>query len=158
MNLQRPPDINVEQVLEVLQPSSNLKKLTIDYYEGLLLPSWISILSNLVSLQLWNCKKCVQLPSIGKLQSLKELRLYNIDNLKYLDEESQDGMEVRIFSSLEVLSLSMMPNLEGLLRVERGRCFLVFLIWKSIVALNLDYCHGFHLLKNSVSMDVTKSY
>jgi leucine-rich repeat protein SHOC2 len=117
------PDINVEQVLEVLQPSSNLKKLTIDYYEGLLLPSWISILSNLVSLQLWNCKKCVQLPSIGKLQSLKELRLYNMDNLKYLDEESQDGMEVRIFSSLEVLSLSMMPNLEGLLRVERGEMF-----------------------------------
>ncbi|WJX63608.1 hypothetical protein P8452_48471 [Trifolium repens] len=117
------PAINVEQVLEVLQPHSNLKKLEIDYYEGILLPSWISILSNLVSLILRDCKKCVRLPSIGKIQSLKTLELENMDNLKYLDDECQDGMEGRIFPSLEELFLSNLPKIEGLLKVERGEMF-----------------------------------
>ncbi|GAU47687.1 hypothetical protein TSUD_245770 [Trifolium subterraneum] len=117
------PAVNAEQVLEVLQPHSNLKRLQIDEYEGLLLPSWISILSNLVSLKLWNCKNCVRLPSIGKLQSLKTLTLFNMDNIKYLDDECHDGMEVRIFPSLEELILSNLPNIEGLLKVERGDMF-----------------------------------
>ncbi|CAJ2652433.1 unnamed protein product [Trifolium pratense] len=119
----KPPTINAEQLLEVLQPHSNLKRLRIDYYEGLLLPSWISILSNLVSLGLLNCKKCVRLPSFGKLQSLKRLVLSNMVNLKYLDDECQDGMEVGIFPSLEELYLMDLPNIEGLLKVERGEMF-----------------------------------
>ncbi|GAU28687.1 hypothetical protein TSUD_215940 [Trifolium subterraneum] len=117
------PAVSAEQVLEVLQPHSNLKRMEIWYYEGLLLPSWISILSNLVSLQLWNCNNCVRLPSIGKLQYLKRLRLYNIRNLKYLDDECHDGMEVRVFPSLEVLRLTDLANIEGLLKVERGDVF-----------------------------------
>jgi len=46
-------------------------------------------------------------------------------NLKYLDDddESHDGMEVRIFLSLEFLILRKLPNLEGLLNVERGEVF-----------------------------------
>ncbi|XP_045786549.1 putative disease resistance protein RGA1 [Trifolium pratense] len=116
-------DTNAEQVLEGLQPHSNLKRLRIDDYEGLLLPSWISILSNLVSLNLWNCKKCVRLPSFGKLQSLKRLEVWKMDNLKYLDDECQDGMEERVFPSLEVLHLIGLPNIEGLLKVERGEMF-----------------------------------
>jgi leucine-rich repeat protein SHOC2 len=44
-------------------------------------------------------------------------------NLKYLDDESQDGMEVRIFPSLEELGLYGLPNIEGLLKVERGEMF-----------------------------------
>ncbi|KAK2430463.1 putative disease resistance protein RGA1 [Trifolium repens] len=117
------PTINVEQVLEVLQPHSNLNSLVICDYEGLYLPSWISTLSNLASLQLWNCEKCVWLPSFGKLQSLKDLRLYKMDNLKYLDEESYDGVGVRIFPSLEELKLENLPKVEGLLKVERGEMF-----------------------------------
>ncbi|WJX58279.1 hypothetical protein P8452_43749 [Trifolium repens] len=118
-----PPTINGEQVLEVLQPHSNLKRFEIDYYEGLLLPSWISYLSNLVELQLTDCKNCVRLPSFGKLQSLKRLYLYYMYNLKYLDDECHDGMDVRIFPSLEVLELCRLQNIEGLLKVERGEMF-----------------------------------
>ncbi|CAJ2652548.1 unnamed protein product [Trifolium pratense] len=126
--------INAEQLLEVLQPHSNLKSLGIYHYEGLLLPSWISILSNLVSLKLWNCKKCVRLPSFGKLQSLKRLALRNMDNLKYFDDECQDGMEVGIFPSLEELVLSDLPNIEGLLKVERGEMF------PCLAELRIDRC------------------
>ncbi|CAJ2652590.1 unnamed protein product [Trifolium pratense] len=127
-------DRNAEQVLEGLQPHSNLKRLKIYDYEGLLLPSWISILSNLVSLDLLDCKKCVRLPSFGKLQSLKRLEVWKMDNLKYLDDECQDGMEERVFPSLEVLHLIGLPNIEGLLKVERGEMF------PCLSELRIDHC------------------
>ncbi|CAJ2652554.1 unnamed protein product [Trifolium pratense] len=126
--------INAEQLLEVLQPHSNLKRLRIDYYEGLLLPSWISILSNLVYLNLWNCNKCVRLPSFGKLQSLKRLHVWKMDNLKYLDDECQDGVEVGIFPSLEELYLMDLPNIEGLLKVEKEEMF------PCLSELSIDHC------------------
>ncbi|AES98748.1 putative P-loop containing nucleoside triphosphate hydrolase, leucine-rich repeat domain, L [Medicago truncatula] len=116
--------VSAEQVLEVLQPHSNLKCLTINYYEGLSLPSWIIILSNLISLELEICNKIVRLPLLGKLPSLKKLRLYGMNNLKYLDDdESEYGMEVSVFPSLEELNLKSLPNIEGLLKVERGEMF-----------------------------------
>ncbi|KAK2376244.1 putative disease resistance protein RGA1 [Trifolium repens] len=135
------PTMNAEQLLEVLQPHSNRKRLTIDCYEGLFLPSWISILSNLVSLHLCDCKNCGRLSSIGKLQSLKRLNLTDMVNLKYLDDECHDGMEVRVFPSLEELKLENLPNLEGLLEVERGEVFpcLSYLDIDSCPKLGLPY-------------------
>ncbi|AES98732.1 putative disease resistance protein RGA3 [Medicago truncatula] len=116
--------VSAEQVLEVLKPHSNLKCLTINYYERLSLPSWIIILSNLISLELEECNKIVRLPLRGKLPSLKRLRLSRMNNLKYLDDdESEDGMKVRVFPSLEKLLLDSLPNIEGLLKVERGEMF-----------------------------------
>ncbi|WJX58079.1 hypothetical protein P8452_43569 [Trifolium repens] len=144
------PAMNAEQLLEVLQPHSNLKRLTINFYEGLFLPSWISILSNLVSLQLWNCKNCERLPSIGKLQSLKRLYLTNMVNLKYLDDECHNSMEVRVFPSLEQLRLQDLPNLEGLLKVERGEvfpCLSRLHIYSSCPKLRLPYFPSLKILR-----------
>ena len=68
------PIVSAEKLLEVLQPPhSNLKCLKITCCDGILLPSWISILSNLVYVALSNCENCVRLSSFGKLQSLKLL-------------------------------------------------------------------------------------
>ncbi|KAK2376504.1 putative disease resistance protein RGA1 [Trifolium repens] len=128
------PTINAEQLLEVLQPQSNLNSLVIRDYEGLYLPSWISTLTNLVSLELWDCNKFVRLPSIGKLQSLKRLELWNMDNLKYFDDESHNGMEVGIFPSLEVLKLINLLNIEGLLKVVREEMF------PCLSKLSIEYC------------------
>jgi len=120
----KPPTISAEQVLEMLQPHSNLKCLEIRSYDGLSLPSWISLLSNLISLKLGNCNKIVRPQLLGKLPSLKKLELFYLDNLKYLDDdESQDGMEVRVVPSLEILMLYYLPNIEGLLKVEREKMF-----------------------------------
>ncbi|WJX63607.1 hypothetical protein P8452_48470 [Trifolium repens] len=44
-------------------------------------------------------------------------------NLKYLDDECQHGMEVRIYPSLKKLYLNNLPSIEGLLKVERGEMF-----------------------------------
>ncbi|AES98704.1 putative P-loop containing nucleoside triphosphate hydrolase, leucine-rich repeat domain, L [Medicago truncatula] len=128
--------ISAEQVLEELQPHSNLKCLTINYNEGLSLPSWISLLSNLISLELRNCNKIVRLPLLGKLPSLKKLELSYMDNLKYLDDdESQDGVEVMVFRSLMDLHLRYLRNIEGLLKVERGEMF------PCLSYLEISYCH-----------------
>ncbi|WJX63629.1 hypothetical protein P8452_48492 [Trifolium repens] len=53
-------------------------------------------------------------------------------NLKYLDDES--GMEVGIFQSLEVLILMELPNLKGLLKVEKGQMF------PRLSKLRIDHC------------------
>ncbi|AES94368.1 NBS-LRR resistance protein, putative [Medicago truncatula] len=74
--------------------------------------------SNLISLKLCVCNKVVRLPSLGKLTSLKKLELFRTDNLKYLDDdEFEDGMEVRVFPSLEncpKLGLPCHPSLKHL--------------------------------------------
>ncbi|MCH80108.1 NBS-LRR resistance protein [Trifolium medium] len=119
------PAISPEEVLEVLQPHSNLKILKIHGYDGLWLPSWLQIQSSLVVLRLSHCKNCVRLPSLGRLPSLKKLQLWHMDSVRYVDdEESNDGMEVRSFPSLEELLLGNLPNLEQLLKVETGEIFL----------------------------------
>jgi len=47
---------NDEQLLQNLQPHLNLKKLIINGYAGLRLSGWVSSLSNLVDIQIFNCK------------------------------------------------------------------------------------------------------
>jgi hypothetical protein len=48
-----------------------------------------------------------------------------MDNVQYMDDEDQSnhGVEMRIFPSLEELLLDGLPNLERLLKVERGEMF-----------------------------------
>jgi len=117
------PIIIDDQVLEVLQPHTNLKSLKIDFYKGLCFPSWIRTLSNLVTLEIKSCMHCERFSSLGKLPSLKTLKLFNV-YVKYLDDdEFNNGLEVRIFPSLEVLKLEYLHNLEGLLKVERKEMF-----------------------------------
>ncbi|KAI5435145.1 hypothetical protein KIW84_021828, partial [Lathyrus oleraceus] len=123
------PTFSSEQVLEGLQPHTNLKSLKIHYYNGLCFPSWIQTLTSLVSLELKGCNNCVRLSGLGKLPSLKQLQLCDMDNVKFVDDndedddESHDSMGVKIFPSLEVLILESLPRLERLLKVERGEMF-----------------------------------
>jgi len=117
----KPPIISDDRVFEVLQPHTNLKGLKIYHYQGLCFPSWIRTLGNLVTLTVKDCFLCERFLSLGKLPSLKKLQLFSI---KYLDDDEFDnGAEVRNFPSLEILTLTNLPNLEGLLKVERGEMF-----------------------------------
>lgn len=66
---------------------------------------------------------CERFSSLGKLPSLKKLELFYV-SVKYLDDDEFDnGVEVRNFPSLEILTLNHLPNLEGLLKVDRGEVF-----------------------------------
>ncbi|CAK8537808.1 unnamed protein product [Lathyrus sativus] len=123
------PTVSSEQVLEGLQPHTNLKRLKIHYYNGFCFASWIKTLSSLVSLELKGCNNCVRLSPIGKLPSLKKLELCDMNNVKFVDDNnddddvSYDSMDVKIFPSLEVLMLEGLPGLERLLKLERREMF-----------------------------------
>jgi hypothetical protein len=106
---------NNEEVLEGLQPPSNLKKLTIGGYGASIFPNWMmnlnKTLPNLVEMELSGCNHCEQLPPLGKLQFLKSLELVIMDGVKSIDSNVYgDGQNP--FPSLETLTFKFMEGLE----------------------------------------------
>jgi hypothetical protein len=106
---------NNEEVLEGLQPPSNLKKLTIWGYGASIFPNWMmnlnKTLPNLVEMELSGCNHCEQLPPLGKLQFLKSLELVIMDGVKSIDSNVYgDGQNP--FPSLETLTFKFMEGLE----------------------------------------------
>ncbi|KAG6742117.1 hypothetical protein POTOM_055405 [Populus tomentosa] len=107
---------NNEEVLEGLQPHSNLKKLRIWGYEGSRFSNWMmnlnTTLPNLVEMELLSaCDRCEQLPPLGKLQFLKSLVLRGMDGVKSFDSNVYgDGQNP--FPSLETLTFDLMEGLE----------------------------------------------
>ncbi|KAM2815459.1 hypothetical protein COP1_039819 [Malus domestica] len=107
--------------MEVLQPHSNLKQLSINLYGGVRFASWFSSLINIVNLELWNCNRCQHLPPLDHLPSLKSLELWNLWNLEYIllsEKESSNSMSdemmrISFFPSLENLFISQCPVLKG---------------------------------------------
>ncbi|MCI05015.1 CC-NBS-LRR resistance protein, partial [Trifolium medium] len=108
-------------VLEALRPNSNLKRLTIEYYNGNCFPNWLSgfHLPNLVSLKLQSCGLCSHLPPLGQLPGLKELSISRCDGIKIIGEEFYDNNSTVLpFKSLEVLIFDRMYGLEEWLCLE----------------------------------------
>ncbi|KAL2327100.1 hypothetical protein Fmac_020527 [Flemingia macrophylla] len=98
---------NENEVLENLQPSEHLTKLSISNYGGTKFPSWLVFLSRLVSLSLVNCKNCERLPSkLGLLPSLKYLK-FNGLMIIVIDADFY-GSSSSSFTSLESLEFSNM--------------------------------------------------
>jgi len=56
-----------------------------------------------VEVTLWNCGNCEELPPLGKLQHLKRLEVDGMKYVKWIDGESDDGVEPKAFPSLEKL-------------------------------------------------------
>ncbi|KAM5557025.1 putative disease resistance RPP13-like protein 1 [Rosa sericea] len=130
-------------VLDMLQPHTKLKELTIEGYAGLKFSTWIGdpSFSNMVRVRLERCHHCQFLPPFGQLASLKELYIKRMDavesvglefygegnlpfqaletlefqNLKNWKKWSacQQNEGVWVFSCLKKLSISDCPKLEG---------------------------------------------
>ncbi|KAK7367068.1 hypothetical protein VNO80_09076 [Phaseolus coccineus] len=114
-------NVNVERVLEALQPPSTLKSFGMNGYQGRQLPSWMRspvVLRDLVEVKLFGCENYEELPPLGKLPHLKRLVVGGMKNVKWIDGESYDGVEEKAFPSLEELRVDNLPNLERMLREE----------------------------------------
>ncbi|XP_058721756.1 putative disease resistance protein At3g14460 [Vicia villosa] len=101
-------------VLEKLQPSTNLKSLTIKGYGGISFPNWLgdSLFSNMVHLRISNCNDCLGLPSLGKLGNLKELVVEGMQSVETIGIEFYGcgDSSFQPFPSLESLHFENMQE------------------------------------------------
>ncbi|XP_058776852.1 putative disease resistance protein RGA3 [Vicia villosa] len=134
---------NVEEILEVLQPQTKqLQWLKVVGYTGVYFPRWMSSSSLifLSTLKLIDCKRCLHLPHLGKLSSLKNLSVSNMSHVKYLYEESSNGGVAGGFTKLKYLRLHELPNLVKLSREDRDNmfpCLSIFYITECPILLEL---------------------
>ncbi|XP_073013013.1 putative disease resistance protein RGA3 isoform X1 [Typha latifolia] len=99
-------------ILEGLRPHPNLKKLVIVGYRGTLSPSWMVLshsFTNLVRLHLYKCSAWKDLPPLGQLPWLKDLKLSGMDAVKEIGAEFHGE---KGFLSLEELLLEDFPQWE----------------------------------------------
>ncbi|KAI3425608.1 uncharacterized protein J3R85_010130, partial [Psidium guajava] len=110
-------DENVQiTVLEMLQPHSKVKKVDIRWYGGTRFPSWLGdpSFSDMVSLSLTGCRRCVFLPPLAQLSSLKHLCIKGLTAVKSIGMEFYGYALSRgkPFPSLETLSFKDMLEWE----------------------------------------------
>ncbi|KAJ6386628.1 hypothetical protein OIU78_016537 [Salix suchowensis] len=68
-------DSDGDILIEVLQPPSDLERLCIDNYGGIVLPNWMMALTRLPYLYLRGCVNLEVLPPLGRLPNLESLSL-----------------------------------------------------------------------------------
>ncbi|KAK2974080.1 hypothetical protein RJ640_028912 [Escallonia rubra] len=106
-----------KEVIELLKPSTNLRKLEVQHYRGMLFPSSLGdpSFSQLAHISLIDCKDCTSLPSLGHLPSLKKLQISGIQGVKTVGNElcGIGWPQVRdVFPSLETLEFVDMVSWE----------------------------------------------
>ncbi|XWS32495.1 hypothetical protein CRYUN_Cryun23aG0163400 [Craigia yunnanensis] len=116
-----PNDIQSEvdefDVLDMLEPHQNLKKLSILFYEGSKFPSWIGNLSfvNMVYVNLCDCSKISSLPSLGRLPFLKDLHIEGMSGVSLVDSEFYGAASYsdKLFPALKTLTFGEMLKWEN---------------------------------------------
>ena len=98
-------------VLDMLQPHTNLKELTITSYAGKEFSSWvaISLFSNMVLVRLEECNNCLSLPPLGQLPHLKELYIRGMNAVESVGDEFY-GECISPFPLLETLEFVDMQH------------------------------------------------
>ncbi|KAJ9685518.1 hypothetical protein PVL29_017529 [Vitis rotundifolia] len=113
-------DLEIQtKVLEKLQPHNKVKRLSIECFYGIKFPKWLEDPSfmNLVFLQLRDCKNCLSLPPLGQLQSLKDLCIVKMDDVRKVGVELYgnsycSSTSIKPFGSLEILRFEEMLEWE----------------------------------------------
>ncbi|KAK2974777.1 hypothetical protein RJ640_000440 [Escallonia rubra] len=108
-----------KEVIELLKPSTNLRRLEVKHYGGVEFPSWLGdpSFSQLEHISLSDCRHCTSLSSLGHLPSLKKLRMSGIQGVKTVGNElcGIDWPHVRdAFPSLETLEFVDMYDYQRL--------------------------------------------
>ncbi|KAJ6777584.1 hypothetical protein OIU74_001545 [Salix koriyanagi] len=103
-------------VLNSLQPHANLKELKISFYGGTEFPSWVGhpSFSEIVHLELSCCRKCTELPPLGRLPSLRDLCIQGLDAVETVGPGFYGvGSSVKPFQSLKTLKFEDMREWES---------------------------------------------
>ncbi|KAK8691699.1 hypothetical protein V6N13_075199 [Hibiscus sabdariffa] len=104
---------NDKEVLQQLEPHTNLEHLLIGFYRGTRFPEWVghSSFLNVVSVYLRGCKFCLSLPPLGQLPSLKSLSISGFSAVVTVSDEfyGSDQALTKPFGSLEILRIEDMP-------------------------------------------------
>ncbi|KAJ6748166.1 LEUCINE RICH REPEAT CONTAINING PROTEIN, partial [Salix purpurea] len=125
-------DSDGDVLIEVLRPPSDLEKLTIDNYGGIVLPNWMMALTRLQYLYLSGCGNLEVLPPLGRLPNLERLELFMM-GVRRLDagflgiEEVENAnninegeiSRVTVFPKLKTLEISFLFQLEEWDGIER---------------------------------------
>ena len=108
--------IHEMDVLDSLQPHSNLNKLSIVLYDGPKFPRWImdASFSKMVYLSLINFQKCTSLPCLGQSPLLKNLLIQGMNGVKKVGVEFYGAtcLSNKPFPSLESLQFACMSAWE----------------------------------------------
>ncbi|XP_057549959.1 putative disease resistance protein RGA3 [Amaranthus tricolor] len=118
-------------VMECLQPHTNLQDLRIICFGGSTFPGWISHPSfvQLTKITLFKCANSLILPSLGQLPFLESLSLIELINVRIIDDHfrteklnadaaGDDGFQFTAFQALQKLEIKSMINLEKWIDVE----------------------------------------
>ncbi|XP_050231922.1 putative disease resistance RPP13-like protein 1 [Mercurialis annua] len=114
------------ELLEQLQPHTNLEDLYIIGYGGIDFPSWIGACSsNIVHLELNGCKNCTSLPPLGQLTSLKELSIIDFNRVVVVGGEFYGSCSSltntkKSFGCLRILKFERMLHWHEWLSCEHG--------------------------------------
>ncbi|XP_027336401.1 putative disease resistance RPP13-like protein 1 isoform X2 [Abrus precatorius] len=113
---------NEREVLDQLQPSSNLKHLTIKFYGGTTFPNWLghSSFCNMVSLTISDCNHCWLLPPLGQLPALKQLIIDRLKSLNCVgvDFYGRGSSSFQPFACLKYLKFKELPCWEEWLSIS----------------------------------------
>ncbi|PWA71461.1 Disease resistance protein [Artemisia annua] len=104
------------EVVEGLEPNSGLQELEIRDYNGRVLsPSWLVKLVNLTSILFTSLFRCEQLPPLGKLPSLKIIKVDFMPSIKcFHDEDNSTSKDEILFPSLQELEIESCRSLVSL--------------------------------------------
>ncbi|KAK4748868.1 hypothetical protein SAY87_015454 [Trapa incisa] len=105
------PSEYAEEVLERLKPNLDLlKSFTIEEYPGTRLPSWTSLLHNLVEIKLSSCDHIGSIPPLDQLRSLKSISLHLLQKLEWIEVTENSFCS---YPSLEEVYLAELPMFKG---------------------------------------------
>ncbi|KAM4099291.1 hypothetical protein ACJW30_07G146800 [Castanea mollissima] len=99
-----------EKPLDGLQPHQNLKYLSVQGYGGVRFSSWLSLLANLVEIEI-DGGRCQHLPRLSQLPSLQSLQLFDMMDLEYM---SDGDISEEVPASSTVSSTPFFPLLKSL--------------------------------------------
>ncbi|KAF3948608.1 hypothetical protein CMV_025413 [Castanea mollissima] len=99
-------------ILDMLQPSTTVKEISIDGYVGAKFPTWFGhpSFSNMVLLRIERCRKCTSLPAIGQLPLLRDLVLVGLSAMQTVGLEFYGKDCPKPFPSLESLCFKDMQE------------------------------------------------